>query len=256
MGVSPGRPRRSAWLEAYGFGTCGRPGQTAPRNYDRALVTARLQSARQTTAHVEYGRLAPDIGYVYIPSFAGSFGSEFETVLGALTGVQALVIDIRDNGGGNEGNGRDIAAAFTRVTRRYQLTRYRNGPRHDDFTPDLEKRIEPSGGAHFDGPVALITNRYNGSAAEDFVAMMRVIPSAFTVGDTTIGNSSNPLVRELPNGWLLTLPQSMQMTPDGTVIEGRGLAPTFPMMQSASDSTAGLDTLLEFAIAELRRRLQ
>jgi C-terminal processing protease CtpA/Prc len=192
---------------------------------------------------------------VFVPSFVGEFGSEFDLVLRSLAGARALVIDIRDNGGGNEANGDAIASRLTRETRTYQLTRYRNGPRHTDFTSELEKKLRPSG-SRFDGPVALLTNRYNGSAAEDFVTMMRVIPTVFTVGDTTLGNASNPLHRELPNGWLMTIPQSVQMTPDRFVIEGLGLPPTFAVMQDTADTSAGTDTILAFALGELRRRLE
>jgi hypothetical protein len=244
-----------AGLESRGRGGCGSPPFSAPTNYDRALVNAALQSPRQFTGHMQYGRLDDDIGYVFVPSFGGGFGSEFDFVLRALAGVRALVIDIRGNGGGNESNGAAIASRLVRETRTYQITRFRNGPRHSDFTAEVSKRLRPSG-SRFDGPVALLTNRYNGSAAEDFIMMMRVIPTVFTVGDTTKGNASNPLHRELPNGWLMTVPQSIQMTLDRFIVEGRGLAPAFPIMLDPGDASRGIDTILAFAIEELRRRME
>lgn len=244
-----------AGLNSREHGGCGSPPFSAPANYDRNLVNAALRSPRQFTGHMQYGRLDDDIGYVFVPSFAGTFGSEFDFVLRSLPGVRALVIDIRNNGGGNESNGAAIASRLVRETRTYQITRYRNGPRHEDFAAEVAKRLRPSG-SRFDGPVALLTNRYNGSAAEDFIMMMHVVPTVFTVGDTTKGNASNPLQRELPNGWLLTTPQSIQMTPDRFIVEGRGLAPTFPVMLDPGDASAGIDTILAFAIGELRRRME
>ena len=237
------------------FGSCGHSIPAPPDNYDAALVTAALTGPRQSTGSIEYGRIEADIGYMYIGSFQGQFQDHFERVLAELDGIEALVIDIRNNGGGNDGNARSIASRLISERRVYQLTRYRNGPGHGDFTPLIEKTIEPEGSRRFDGPVALITNRLNGSAAEDFTTMMLAVPTAFTVGDTTIGNSSNPLLRELPNGWLLRIPQSMQMTPGGFIIEGRGLPPTYPVQLDPADVARGVDTILETARQELRKRI-
>jgi hypothetical protein len=235
---------------------CGYAGPRYPANFLRPLAESNVPGGIVPMAGGRFrvGHPSADIGYVGIPSFDGNWGDQFDDVIDALGPVRALVIDIRGNPGGNDGNGLAIAGRLTDRTVVYQHARYRNGPGRNDFTADLDKTLAPRGRRHFSGPVALLTNRANGSAAEDFLTMMRVIPTVFTVGDTTIGNSSNPLLRELPNGWQLRVPQSIQMTPDGYIIEDRGLPPDFPVMLAPADSARGVDTILQRAIAELRRR--
>jgi C-terminal processing protease CtpA/Prc len=204
---------------------------------------------------MSYTVIGTDIGYVFIPSFLGQdWGDEFDDVLDALGPVHGVVIDIRDNGGGNSAIGLSIAGRLADEERVFQLGYFRNGPGHDDFTAGIEQRVTPTGRNHFGGPVALLTNRGNGSAAEDFVAMLRVLPRTFTVGDTTIGNSSNPLWRTLPNGWQLRIPQSIQLTPDGFNAEGRGYPPSIPETLDKLDMMNNHDTIIDRAVGELRRR--
>jgi C-terminal processing protease CtpA/Prc len=74
------------------------------------------------------------------------------------------------------------------------------------------------------------------------------------VGDTTIGNSSNPLWRTLPNGWQLRIPQSIQLTPDGFNAEGRGYPPSIPETLDKLDMMNNHDTIIDRAVGELRRR--
>lgn len=238
-------------------GNCAYNGPLYAANFSRTLLTAALPALRTSrSGAISYTRIGTEIGYVFIPSFLGQdWGDEFDDVLDALGPVHGLAIDIRGNGGGNSSIGLAIAGRLADEEHVFQLARFRNGPGHDDFTAAIEQRIAPLGRNHFAGPVALLTNRSNGSAAEDFVAMLRVLPRTFTVGDTTIGNSSNPLWRTLPNGWQLRLPQSMQWTPDGFNAEGRGYPPTIPVNLDETDRQHDRDTIIDRAVAELRRRL-
>ena len=158
-----------------------------------------------------FGRIGGDVGYVWIRDFNGNgWGPEIDGILATFDGVRGVVIDIRDNGGGNDPNGTAIASRFADQVRPAMLARFRAGSAHSDFTQPLITFVTPSGTRRFAGPVAVLTNRYVGSAAEDFVMYMRVIPTTFTVGDTTGGTVSNPLWRELPNGSAFGVPQSIE----------------------------------------------
>lgn len=238
------------------LGSCAYTGPLYRANFSRILLNTALPPLKQTgSGQMWYTVIGADIGYLYIPSFMGQdWGDEFDDVLDALGPVHGLVIDIRGNGGGSSSIAMAIAGRLTDEERVFQLGYFRNGPRHDDFTGGIEQRVTPEGRTHFGGPVALLTNRGNGSAAEDFVAMLRVLPRTFTVGDTTIGNSSSPLWRTLPNGWQMRIPQSMQLTPDGYNAEGRGYPPTIAVMLREADVQNDHDTIIDRAVMELRKR--
>jgi hypothetical protein len=231
-----------------------------PAGYSAALVQGAVGTLRATASgRIRWGRVADAgglaIGYVRVASFEGDgWGGEIDEALAALPDARALVVDVRANPGGNEGNARGVAARFADRERPYRLARFRSGPRHDAFGPPQEMRVAPLG-RRFAGPVAVLTDRGDHSAAEDFVMMMRVLPGVVVVGDTTFGTSSNPRTETLANGWALRIPQSVQTTPGGLVVEGRGLPPGVAARLDPADAARGVDTILRAAVAELRRRL-
>ena len=82
--------------------------------------------------------------------------------------------------------------------------------------------------------------------------MMRALPQVVMVGDTTLGLGSNPLVRDVGDGWSYRVPRSMQSTPDGFVYQWRGLAPHVAVPWAAQDTAAGKDPYVEAALRALR----
>lgn len=233
------------------FGAFRYRGKGWAHNYDPAEVVRDYFGGNilATPSHrIGYGWLARDIGYVGIPSFLDTgWGSEIDSALDALREARGLVIDIRDNGGGDERIGLEIAGRFTEVTRTYALTKFRNGPAHADFGPVIQKRLAPLG-RRYAGRIVVLTNRYIASAGEDFLLMLRALPNVTVIGDTTAGVGSNPLVLTLANGWTYRVPQSIQMTPDGFIYDGRGLAPDIVVFMADADVAKGRDTILDRAI--------
>jgi len=212
------------------FGTFRYAGWYEPylRNFDFDHIWYRELDGRGSTASrkIFFGWVRPEIGYIHLPSFRDSgWAGEIDDVLASLIGARALVVDVRDNSGGNDENSERIAGRFTTERRLYRRVQYRNGPEHGDFTPLKDDHLTPRGKAPFTGPVAVLTNRRTFSAGESFVLAMRSIPGTFVVGDTTGGGSGNPLYRELPNGWSLSISRWIEWAPAGTTHEGIGLAP-------------------------------
>jgi hypothetical protein len=204
---------------------------------------------------LHYARLKdkPIIGYLRISSFSGERGlfRAIDQVLEELQGAEALIIDLRDNGGGSDANSEVIASRFATRTTHYRRFRYRNGPEHDDFTPWIDDYITPAGPIRYDKPVVLLTNRRCFSTTEDFVLAMKAFDGVQTVGDTTGGGFGNPIFRELSNGWVYRLSHWQMQTADGQQLEGIGVAPDYLQAISRADSLAGRDAILERAIEVL-----
>lgn len=213
-----------------------------------------VRGAEETeSGWIRYGRCAADttVGYLWISSFTGAgWGAEIDDVLASLGDVRALIIDVRDNGGGDMENAREIAARFADRERTFAYVRYRNGPHHSDFTDYLAQTIAPAGAQHFTGPVVVLTNRAVYSSAEEFVLAMRALPTVTVLGDTTGGASGSPLVRELPNGWTYQISQWIEYTLDRRTFEGVGLAPDTVVLGSRRAIERGYDRAL---VAALRR---
>jgi hypothetical protein len=204
---------------------------------------------------VSWARLRERVGYIRIPSFdTEGVGDGVDAALSALAAVgpiDGIVIDVRSNGGGSDTQSEAAAGRFLDEAAVYRRIRYKAGPGHEDFGPELTTTVSPQGAQRFTGPVVVLQNRGVFSAAEDFVLAMRTRADVTFIGDTTGGGSGNPLARELPNGWILAVPRWRQFTPDGRVYEGIGLAPD--LFASTQDPASGEDRILERAIQFLVR---
>ena len=239
-----GRAEYTAWRDVY------------PEHYDPQVVDASHLDGPLSTASsgtLAWGRIEDDIGYVRIPSFVGAgHGADFAEALTALSGAAGLILDVRSNGGGDDRNGRDIAARFADQRRLFRRIQVRNGPAHDAFGPPEDDFIEPGLEPRDPRPVVVLTNRWVFSSAETFVLAMRVLPGVTVVGDTTGGASANPASRILPNGWRYTVSRWLVTTPSGSVFEGRGLAPDVWQSGTPDAVAAGRDAMVDRAVEILR----
>ncbi|MBD0321547.1 MAG: S41 family peptidase [Gemmatimonadetes bacterium] len=234
------------------YGRFGPPAPAFFHHFDPGVVESGYTGTLNATpsGRIRFGRIGGEVGYVAIPSFEGDgWGGEMDGVLAALHNVWALVVDVRDNGGGNERNAQEVAARFADSTRPYRISRFRTGDGYEDFGPPVVLTLVPGGARRFAGPVVLLTNRYVASAGEDFVCMFRVRPGAVVMGDTTLGVGSRPLNRTSPRGWQYRVPQSVQSTADGLVYQGRGIPP-----EVAVPWGPGADPYLDAALLELAHR--
>jgi hypothetical protein len=220
---------------------------------NEAAIFGRYVTSSFTTTggHIRGGFAAPDVGYVRIASFVGDeWSGEIDEALGRLSTARAMIIDVRDNSGGSKTVATKIAGRFADRERIFGYVRLRNGARHDQFSDDITETVKPEGARHHDGPALVLSNRGCMSAAEDFILAMHALPTVTVVGDTTIGASGGPLVRELANGWTYQLSQWIAYTADHKTFEGVGLAPDVYVKGSSSISTT--DAVLERAIALAR----
>jgi len=223
------------------------PYDTLPAYFSKQVVFESYvrDSAQTSGKHLEYGHAAVDVGYVRIASFAGSdWAAEIDEALDSLKSVKSMIVDIRDNRGGDVGLAVNIAGRFLAAERTYGYVRTRNGPKHTDFTDYSAETVKPTGKAKFRGSVFVLTNRKDFSSAEDFVLAMRTIPRVTIVGDTTAGASGGPIQRELANGWRYELSEWIEYTPAKKMFEGVGLAPDVFVR-----AVEGKDLILERAIA-------
>lgn len=244
-------------LVAPGIGTWSYEGwwRNAPANYAEQVVTSRYLRpgiTRGREGHMYHGTTMEGIGYIRIRDFSGAgWVADIDRAVAALYDVPGLIVDVRDNGGGTDLLSDPIAGRFADQKRLAERVRYRNGPAHQQFTPWIDRYVEPAGARRYTKRVVVLTNRRVVSTAESFVLSMRVLPHVTVVGDTTAGGSGNPIARELPNGWSFRLSRWQVVTPTGASYESVGLAPAIPVWITDQHAREGRDTILERAIALL-----
>jgi hypothetical protein len=165
-----------------------------------------------------------------------------------VAAMRSLVIDLRNNEGGDDPLTLDLAG---RLTDRPYLA-YTKAPRDDPNDPNKygrtqEVNVVPAAGPRFTGPVFLLASDMTVSAGETFVlAMMSRNPAPARIGTTTQGVFSDTLDRKLPNGWTFNLGNERYLGPDGKGFEGSGIPPTietpvFTPAELAANEDAALD---------------
>lgn len=229
-----------------------------PQNYDERLVEQHyLGFDCRRLGSVKYAILRENIGYISYPSFATGLGDgNIDAILSYFSVCTGLIIDIRDNGGGNMTSSDKLASHFVqeRTLAGYMVSK--SGPGHSDFAEPFAYYIEPASAPHllWDKPVAVLTNRSTFSAANNFVSVMQYLPQVRIVGARTGGGSGMPISMELPCGW------SVRMS-SLSVLDAKGLTTEWGIEPSAGCEVAldplqaldGRDTMIERAIEVLRQ---
>ncbi len=220
----------------------------SPENFYYSIIERHYYQDRQRyIGPLEYLDLGQLI-YVYYGSFANTISEgNLDLLINNLSLKKGLILDIRNNGGGNIDNARRLASRFTEQKVKVGTNWVKSGPGHEDFiTEDIF--IEPHDGPRFDGKVVVLTNRRSYSASTYFTQYIRELSNVTLVGDTTGGGGGLPAFRDLPNGWLLRVSSSRFYAPDGLNIEG-GIPPDFQIDIDEEEAFANEeDPIIEKAI--------
>ncbi len=197
-----------------------------------------------------YGWLTDNIGYFHFRGFGSLDESRttIDEILKEFEGAKGIVIDVRDNGGGDDRVGKLIADRFADRKRHYMTTYTRNGPKHDDFSAPKYWYVEPDGPRQFTKTVILLTHRFSVSAAENFALAMRVIPHVTVVGDATSGVFADVYRDELPNGWRFSVSYKLFVDHTGFCWEGIGVPADLRITNTKEDIEQKRDKVLDFAV--------
>jgi carboxyl-terminal processing protease len=198
----------------------------------------------------QYGFLDDAVGYFHFFGFQGvaQSGAVVDEILEKFKECRGLVIDIRNNFGGDDQVGKAIAGRFADKKRLYMITQIRNGESHDAFTEPKYFYAEPTGPRQFTKPIVVLIHRYSVSAADNFALAMRVLPHAALVGDITSGCQADARGDRLPNGWTFSIPYTLFVDQDGFCWEGIGIPPDLRQINTSEDIAQGRDKVVELAI--------
>jgi len=237
-------------------GISGRLDREEYQDFDLELVFDKYVSIMDSVSDIiYYGTLEGNIGYIHLPQIYDEpsfFEQYMQQLLNDLKDTKGIIIDIRDNNGGEDESSKMIASFFADQRRLYMISRYKIGPGPEDFEEPREWYVAPYNGERYDKPVVLLTNRYSVSAAESFSFAMKTFPQVIQVGDTTTGAFSDVVTRELPNGWLYGLSVGDYRNADNINLESIGIAPEIVITNTPQDLAAGNDLMLERAMEELK----
>jgi len=218
-----------------------------PTNYSDSLYRRYMGTDYKIASSLYYRILDDNIGYVRYESFKSAIGEgNLDEVLMYLAVCRGLIIDIRENGGGDLTNAEKLAARFTNEKTLVGYIQHKTGKGHSDFSSMEPRYLEPASGLRWQKPVVLLTNRHVYSAANEFTMYMRALPQVTIVGDHTGGGAGMPFSSSLPNGWNVRFSAVPMYDADKQSMEF-GIEPDYLVQQTDEDFQRGKDTLIEFA---------
>lgn len=218
-----------------------------PANFSDSLQRRYLGTDYKISSGIKYRKLDDNIGYIYCGSFSNAIGSgNLNDILMDLATCNALIVDVRDNGGGMLTSAETLASRFTDEEILVGYMQHKTGPGHNDFSEPEEQKLKPSSGLRWHKPVAVLTNRAVFSAANEFVKYMKCCPGVTVIGDKTGGGAGMPFSSELPNGWSVRFSACPMYDRDMNCTEF-GIEPDHNVQLTDSDFAKGRDTIIEYA---------
>jgi carboxyl-terminal processing protease len=188
--------------------------------------------------------LANNIAYIQITVFGDTTASDFHNQLSQLMSQNpsAIILDLRDNGGGYLDAGIAVASEFINhgviVSEKY-----------GDGTITPHDAIP--GGLATSIPLVVLVNGNTASASEIVSGAIQDDGRGKLIGELTYGKGSVQNWFPLSDGGTARVTIAKWLTPNGRTIDKIGLKPDVVVPLTQADVTAGLDPQLDAAIQAL-----
>lgn len=203
-------------VRAFLLGPRGTPAKITVERYStgKRETVELIRDAVPQPSIPEVYMIRPDVGYIAMNGrFNQTTFNEFRTAMQKLKaqGMQQLVLDIRDNGGGLVNQAYRIANMFlskgqTVFTQKGRLDGTGDTYRSDNISPEIL-------------PIVLLVNQRSASASEILAGALQDHDRALIVGENTFGKGlvQNPFQMEYGTMLLLTI--AKYETPSGRLIQ-------------------------------------
>jgi carboxyl-terminal processing protease len=176
--------------------------------------------------------------------------------LASPAAFRAVIVDLRDNPGGDANDLNFLVGQFIDQPLRVGYTRNKSGNGRLDYTPWVGVEVSPQAGVGVGTvtiPLYILADRYSQSMAEIITMALRAMPQCKVVGETTFGATGPFAENALYDDGPFTLPGFMSVTTssvefkyvDGKIYEGRGFPPDYPVPYNAQALSLGYDPQLE-----------
>lgn len=184
---------------------------------------------------VEWSIINDTVGYINIRSMMDPVTDDFVKAYSNVRGLPHLIVDIRQNGGGNSGNGMEIAEYLIKKSQPHCVSPSKvMNPKSDTYK----------------GKLYLLISHYTFSAAESFALDIKESGNAILIGSATAGDTgNNPKTFHTSKGIYFRLPtREPSKSPKGFPMEGIGIAPNYKVGQTVTDFMNNHDTVLDYTI--------
>ncbi|MCM8782913.1 MAG: S41 family peptidase, partial [Candidatus Omnitrophica bacterium] len=203
----------------------GKPGTevniTILRESENKILDFKLTRHVIELQDIKTARILEDgIGYIRITEFRQNTFEQLEERLEKLkgAGMQALILDLRNNPGGLLDVAVKVAGKFIEKGKLVVSTR---GKKENQNIGFVSKESQPL----LDIPMVVLVNQGSASGSEIVAACLQDYKRAIILGEKTFGKGSVQTVFPLGDGSALRLTTSKYLTPKGRIIHNEGVVP-------------------------------
>lgn len=247
------------WIEVDGIRFETSRMKIVPNNYGSPMITSSLKDMKFSEAFRVISGTLEDVGYIAVKDWSSDLVNStfksmsnsnkgnisFNEVIDELLVKPTLVIDVRENSGGNESFAKAFASFFASDSVAYEKVKYFN-EETGKFDKERLKWLPVSERSKkYSGKIYVLSGPSVMSSNESFILMMKQIPNAEVVGMRSYGSSGNPKPVELSNGVKIFIPSWQAFTIDNKLIEGNGINPDIEIKTNPADFTKAKDPLWE-----------
>ena len=220
----------------------------------RDKVKLEEQAAKSDRVEVQHEGDTYHIGVIRVPSFYLDFAArnrgeedytsttrDVERLVGELEaeGIDGLVLDLRQNGGGHLSEATELSGLFIERGPIVQLRETRG---------NIQILNDTNPGVAYEGPLAVLVDRYSASASEIFAAAIQDYERGIVIGQTTFGKGSVQNLFNLdrfmraPGYGQLTLTIGKYYRVTGASTQHRGVVPDIELPSLVNTETVGEST--------------
>src|SRR5213595_2945627 len=198
-----------------------RPSTNEIKEYTLQRAEIKVQSVKGTRL-LDAQLTGPfKIGYIRLIQFNEPTAEELSKALDDLQkqGMQALILDLRNNPGGLLNSAVDVCSQFLPANTKVVSTQGRAASQQREYSTSAVAKQRPQ------FPMALLINEGSASGAEIVSGAFKDLHRAILIGETTFGKGSVQNVLQLPDGSALRFTTAKYYTPSKQVIHGNGVTP-------------------------------
>lgn len=198
----------------------------------RNRVMLEEQAAQKKVLEYDFAGGERKIGVIDIPSFyadprtsrRGDGRTTTRDVIRLIEelkeeGVEGIVVDLRDNGGGSLDEAKSLTGLFIESG---PVVQVRNQGRRAQPFPDLDSRVD------WNGPLAVLVNRLSASASEIFAGAIQAYQRGIIAGGRTFGKGTVQTLLSLNRGHL-KITQAKYYLISGQSTQHQGVIPDIEM---------------------------
>lgn len=209
----------------------------------------------------DFKEMEDNIGLLKINSFLGdNYIEQFDSIYEKLVHLDALIIDIRGNGGGNSNYSTYILSHLTSKT--FKMSDWSSPlyiPAHASWNYSKEWYSRKSSDNNpvrnktiFSKPIVLLINEGTFSAAEDFCVGFRNMDRGTIIGTPSGGSTGNSIGFSLPGGGWVQICTKKDTYPDGTEFVGVGILPDLEVKETVSSFLSTMQSDVDNSLATVK----